>query len=408
MANLRFATGNALKGAGDTVGQLIQDMMLRGRQREQEAEITKRELLMQEGSQKGALALKQAPSYAEVQADEPGAKLGRAAKPIQAAKTLLDVPTDADIPQLAGNEGLDRFSYGSMDPGQGVGPTRSDSPDIQTLLAQAASKRSSLAPFEPTTNVSSIDPDSGLKYDQHVPNSQLASLGGLLQTVPPAVEATNKNTETELTSGPEASAAGAKARAVAAAQAPYEKDLIRTRAKADSDNAYNDALARAKAQGDVKKIAALDEARKNAAVVAGTATKLQQLWDRAVATKAPSDIQAYAGAAQNLRPMVARATGYTGRISNVELGIAGGLIPSFSSYLTGSAEKQFQLLENIGTLAPQLLEQLPPDPTTPLSAYMEIADQIGKDQGRAVNGLPQVGGIFQGGKVISVTPKVGP
>ncbi len=118
----------------------------------------------------------------------------------------------------------------------------------------------------------------------------------------------------------------------------------------------------------------IETAKMNAVPLAAQLKTLSALYARAVAGDL-SAVMAYHDMAQNLRPTIARATGYSGRITNAEMNIAGNMIPSIVlDNLSGNALLKFKTLEGLARYGPEVAASVTPD--APVESYLNEVSRV--------------------------------
>lgn len=176
----------------------------------------------------------------------------------------------------------------------------------------------------------------------------------------------------------EAGAAGAKAgaeRAAVLAQ-DYNPQNIANAAKLAGEKAKAEAVAK----GDTTRLKYIETAKENAIILAPQLARLTNLWTQATAGPIGGRMQAaklYSDLSNNLRPVIARATGYNGRMTNIELQIAGNAIPGISDYALGTSDQKFKFIRGLATYGPTVAGQLPPEASIEeyMSTIKNLVDQ---------------------------------
>lgn len=180
-------------------------------------------------------------------------------------------------------------------------------------------------------------------------------------------------------------AAGVKADAEARARLRAEYDPQNIAGAADRAAAI--AKASAAQSGDKDRMKRIDVAKENGVLIGAQLQRLMNLYDQA----AKGDVQAmslYSDLSNNLRPVIARASGYNGRMTNLEMGIAGGAIPGLKDWAIGTAPQKFKFIRGLATYGPTIASQLPPDASIEeyMGAIQRLIDQEPAPSGKTPSG----------------------
>lgn len=184
--------------------------------------------------------------------------------------------------------------------------------------------------------------------------------------------------------------AGAVADAEARARARVEYDPVNIANAAKRAGAI--AAADAVAKGDTTRLKYIETSKENAIILAPQLSRLMTLYDKAK----HGDLKAaslYSDLSNNLRPVIARATGYNGRMTNVELGIAGNAIPGLKDALLGTADSKFKFIRGLATYGPSVASQLPPDASIEeyMTTIQRMVDQEPPPAGSGATGTVKPG-----------------
>lgn len=169
----------------------------------------------------------------------------------------------------------------------------------------------------------------------------------------------------------ETRAAGAKAGAERGAvlSQDYNPVNIANAAKLAGEKAKAEAVAK----GDTGKLKYIETAKENGVILGAQLQRLMNLYDQA----RKGDVKAmslYSDLSNNLRPTIARASGYNGRMTNAELGIAGSAIPGVKDALLGTADQKFKYIKGLATYGPTVAAQLPADAS--IDEYMSTVQRL--------------------------------
>lgn len=169
----------------------------------------------------------------------------------------------------------------------------------------------------------------------------------------------------------EGRAAGVKASAEKRAQlaAEYDPKMIAGAATRAGEIAKAEAVAK----GDTQRLKFIESAKENGVMLGAQLSRLVNLYDAAKG----GDLKAaslYSDLSKNLQPVIARASGYNGRMTITEMNIAGGAIPGLKDAILGTADKKFAYIKGLAVYGPKVAAMLPPDAS--IEEYLDTVKRL--------------------------------
>lgn len=392
----RRVIGGALAGLGDTLSSYFakqaEDALVRRRQAATQDAITAREQENKRADLVRQLTDKVAANPTQYDTLVAGAQLDpllkgfdfSAIKPtpstllapietlLNSAKNPTDLPADIGsamnargVPATSGLPLANGASFGAQADYADATPQQND------LMNLAGRRLTQLADQQSADEASKVDQAGNIAqaeaYGQGIGKSAAAT-DTLDQDVANAVSKATTLAPVE------ARAVGQKAGAEESARlaVQYNPANIQSAAKRASEIAKAEALAK----GDTTRLKYIETAKENAMQLGGQLERLMNLYGLAK----KGDLKAaslYSDLSANLKPTIARASGYNGRLTNMEMSIAGGAIPGLKDALLGTSDQKFRFLRGLATYGPTVAAQLPPDASIDdyMSAVKRLVDQ---------------------------------